>query len=241
MREQPGEHGFRERPLAGFRAVEKCQRPERHHGHGQGGERKIAPARVEYQAERGLRGNERRHDQRDAQHVGHEKRRQALGRPQHFKKRRKPAPRHQGVGGQQRRRHCRRQQKTLNQPTAGPVAFVKHLVGAHAQQDSADGRGHGDREPRCQWRRRRPALQRDQGDGEDADAKQQPACHLQLPERIVADGHPGRIFQLAFGPVEQPPIAAYRSFPAALPRLVIGLEKIDAKIVLPRPLENLRK
>ena len=137
MREQPGEHGFRERPLAGFRAVEECQRPERHHGHGQGGERKIAPARVEYQAERGLRGNERRHDQRDAQHVGHEKRRQALGRPQHFKKRRKPAPRHQGVGGQQRRGHCRRQQKTLNQPTAEPVAFVQHLVGAHAQQDPA--------------------------------------------------------------------------------------------------------
>src|SRR5207248_5286558 len=43
----------------------------------------------------------------------------------------------------------------------------------------------------------------------------------------------------AFDPVEQPPIAAHRSFPAALPRLVIGLEKIDAKIVLSRPLENL--
>ena len=186
-----------------------------------------------------MRGNERRHDQRDAQHVGHEKWGQALGRPQHFKKRRKPAPRHQGVGGQQRRCHCRRQQETLNQPTAEPVAFVKHLVGAHAQQDPASGRGHGDREPRCQWRRRRPALQRDQGYGEDADAKQQPARHLQLPERIVADGHPGRIFQLAFGPVEQPPVTADRSFPAALPRLVIGLEKIDAKIVLSRPLENL--
>src|SRR6185295_18643863 len=48
-----------------------------------------------------------------------------------------------------------------------------------------------------------------------------------------------RIFQPAFGPVEQPPIAAHRSFPAALPRFVIGLEKIDAKIVLPGPLENL--
>ncbi len=82
-------------------------------------------------------------------------------------------------------------------------------------------------------------LRREPGDREYADAKQQPACHLQLPERVVADGYPGRIFQLAFDPVEQPPIAAHRSFPATLPRLVIGLEKIDAKIFLSRPLENL--
>src|ERR1044071_9495477 len=44
-----------ERPLAGFRTVEECQGPERHHRHGQGGEREIAPAGIENQAERGLR------------------------------------------------------------------------------------------------------------------------------------------------------------------------------------------
>src|SRR5207247_5665952 len=92
--------------------------------------------------------------------------------------------------------------------------------------------------PRCQWRRW-PVLRRKQGDCEYANAKKQPARHLQLPERIVADRHPCRIFQLAFGPVEQAPVAAHRPFPAALPRLVIGLEKIDAKIVLSGPLENL--
>ncbi len=75
-------------------------------------------------------------------------------------------------------------------------------------------------------------------DREDADAEQQPARHLQLPERIVADRHPRRIFQLPLGAVEQPPVAADRALPASLPRLVIGLEEIDAEIVPSRPLQN---
>src|SRR5262249_37841782 len=74
--------------------------------------------------------------------------------------------------------------------------------------------------------------------GEYAGAQNHPARHLQLPERIVADGNSGRIFQRAGGRVEQAPIAAHRSFPAPLPRLVIGLEQVDAITALPCTLEN---
>src|SRR5690349_19220218 len=83
-------------------------------------------------------------------------------------------------------------------------------------------------------------LRREEGDREDADAEQQPARHLQLPERIIADCHACWIFQLPLGPVEQPPVTADRTLPAPFPRLVIGLEKIDAEIVAPRPLQDFR-
>ena len=241
MANSAGEHGFRKRPLAGFRTVEKRQGPERHHGHGQGGEREIAPARVEYQAERGLRGDERRHDQRDAQHVGHEKRRQALRSApalQETTEARAPTSRHRWTAAAQR---CLR-------PAASPGPASRRARSFRAascrrSRPAGSRRRSRTRRPRATMpmAAARPALQREQGCGEYADAKKQPACHLQLPERIVADRHPGRIFQLAFGPVEQPPIAAHRPFPAALPRLVIGLEQIDAKIVLSAPARESRK
>ena len=50
---------------------------------------------------------------------------------------------------------------------------------------------------------------------------------------------PAGYFSLRSVAVEQAPIASHRAFPPALPRLVIGLEQIDAKIFPSGPIENL--
>ena len=62
---------------------------------------------------------------------------------------------------------------------------------------------------------------------EYADAKHQPARHLQFPEQVVADGAPAGYF--GDRPHQQAPITAHRPS-HALPWLVIGLEQIDAKL-----------
>jgi len=55
-------------------------------------------------------------------------------------------------------------------------------------------------------------------------------AHLQLPERKIANGDAGRIFQRAPLRIEQAPISADRALKLLLPRFIIGLEQVDAEI-----------
>ena len=97
-----------------------------------------------------------------------------------------------------------------------------------------------DRDPAGQPRRPGLASQGQPRHGEYRDRQRHAACHLLLPERKVADGDAGRIFQLAMHAVEQAPIAADGSFPLTLPRRVIGLDQVDTKMFAFGQIENLR-
>ena len=56
---------------------------------------------------------------------------------------------------------------------------------------------------------------------------------------MVADLHSCRIFRFAIRRIQRAPIAADRALPFPLPRLVIGLEQIDAILASLGALENL--
>ena len=154
----------------------------------------------------------------------------AVARAQQFQKGRQRPARHQRVGAEQGRGDRGRQQRAPLKPAAEAVAFIEHLVGGDAEQDSGRGRGDPDRDPGRQPRRPGPAAQGQPGRAEHENAQRHAASHLQLPERIVADGLAGRVFHRALHGIDQAPIAADGALELAFPRLVVGLDQIDAEV-----------
>ena len=61
---------------------------------------------------------------------------------------------------------------------------------------------------------------------------------MQLPERKVADGFTGRVFHRTLHGIDQAPISADGTLELTLPRLVIGFDQIDAKILLLRQTQD---
>src|ERR1700687_5021699 len=72
------------------------------------------------------------------------------------------------------------------------------------------------------------------------DRQRHSAAHLQLPERKIADGDAGRIFQRAPHGIEQAPRSADCALELLLPQFIIGLEQVDAEILALGKIEDLR-
>ena len=190
-------------------------------------------ARIEHEAERGLGADQRRSPpaRRPAGCVSADRVRAVAG-PEQFQECRQRPPGHQGVGAQQGRGDAGGQQRAPSAASRRSRSF--HRTSCRRRRRA----GCRPWSPRCataiqdasrgvQGRRRSVS----QAAPNTRTAKRHAASHLQLPERIIADGIAGRIFHRALHGIEQAPIAADGALELALPRLVVGLDQIDAKVL----------
>src|SRR5207237_9673237 len=85
-----------------------------------------------------------------------------------------------------------------------------------------------------------PTAQGQPGRTEYEDAQRHSAAHLQLPERIIADGFARRVFHRTLHGIDQAPISAHRAFELAFPWLAVSFDQVDPDVFPLRQLKDFR-